>query len=236
MGEDTKEAFTALSRFSSVAESRSETPFVSGNCAFDLPPLTKTVSMFTPFHQAAVRGFGPAASRVPAVEGEQGRTHPQLVSTQRMVVFAVVAGVSEYPIKGHMAAGLPQGGRQFGRILTRAFTDDQRGKQMRSRMTDQRQFRPSGPQKPPIATAQNVVPGGRARFHSGGVDRSFRTPFYTSQVPCPAPDRGQQAVPSLVFWNRLSACHNVEWSGMSSSSPNAARKSPRSLSRATIPR
>jgi len=206
MRDDSKIALSFLRRFPTVAQRRPQPPLVAGDHAFHLPPLAIGPAVEVCFHLPAVWGFRPAAAGVPPVQGDQGRTDPQVLTSQAMIVLPVVGGIPQQAVDRQVMGCLPNRGGKLAGISAGPLTEDRPHDEVRPGMADQGEFRPMAPDKRPVlGSAKEVVPRRVTALQAGRVNG--RLGFTLDQAACPGStdNRGQEIVEGPFFRSRCSA-------------------------------
>lgn len=206
MRDDSKIALSFLRRIPTVAQRRPQPALVSGNRAFHLPPLAIDQAVEVCFHLSAVCGFRPAAAGVPPVQGDQGRTDPQVLTSQAMVVLPVISGIPQQAVDRQVTGRLSNRRGKLARISAGPLTEDRPHDEVRPGMADQGEFRPMAPDKRPVlGSAKEVVPRRVTALQAGRVNG--RLGFTLDQAACPGStdNRGQEIVEGPFFRSRCSA-------------------------------
>jgi len=117
MCKNSQKAFAILAWLAGSPQGGAEQPLVSGNSAFNLPAIVVNALMEPLLHLSAVFGRRPPAATSPDVEGNDCGADAELFSTQAMVVFPVVGGVSKEPIKAQVLCRLDDSLRELSRVV-----------------------------------------------------------------------------------------------------------------------
>jgi hypothetical protein len=191
------------------AQRRAETSLMARDRTFDLPALTVDSSKEAPFHLPAVFGAGPGSGPSFACR-DNGGTNAKFLSAQYMVVFGIVAGVSQEPIEVNVLRGLPHGRRKLRRILRRAEAHEGAGQQMALAVTHQRQLWPMQSGKAFLAATPDVVAADMARLEPRGIDDALGA--FADQRSCvrSPEDDSLEKNEGVFFKSRRSAYERVE--------------------------
>ena len=120
-----------------------------------------------------------------------------------MVVLAVVAGIAQQAVDGQVVNRLPDGIGKLWRVLTGPLTDHHRCEQIAVCLTDHRQLRPTGTEKPLVSDAVDVVLRDVTTFQTGGVDGCFGLLVDQATRFGNTENGGEKGIESPFFSNRL---------------------------------
>ena len=205
MCKNSQKAFAILAWLAGSPQGGAEQPLVSGNSAFNLPAIVVNALMEPLLHLSAVFGRRPPAATSPDVKGNDCGADAELFSTQAMVVFPVVGGVSKKPIKAQVLCRLDDSLRELSRVVRWSTGHYHPGNQMGLAVTDDGHLWPATAAETLVALALNVIGAGVAVFQSGGVDRPFGTLVYLAEGAGSLESRSEQALKSPFFSRRFSA-------------------------------
>jgi hypothetical protein len=227
----------SISRFIAAAPQRRAKPaFQPREDTFRLPTVSVLAAVEATNHLSAVMLLGPFA-RAASIEGNDRRTDPQSLSGHAVIGFGVVSTVGQQAIDLQIPTRLEQCGREQGRIVGRPHPRDSRSDEMRSRVTDDREFGMLAVTVAPvsIAPATGVVCRTDRGRQTGRVDGSFGLLFDQTRLVSIVEDRTQQAFKAPFFASLRRAWKSVVGCGSFLSS-RVCRKSDQSSRYATMPR
>lgn len=205
MSQNSEQALTFLSLVVSGSQGGAEQPLMSADHALDLPALPIDAFEEPPFHLPPILGFGPAASRVTSVQGDDRTANPQPLAAQAVVALAVIAGVAQQTGQVDVANGLPHRGPKLRMVVARSANHEGSGNQMALRVTDQGELGPAATAKTPVSTAFYKVGAHVVAFQAGGVNRSLGLGSDQVKLASAVENGAQEAGKSPFFRRRSSA-------------------------------
>src|SRR5258708_646469 len=116
MSQNPQQAFIELRRFVAGTQKGAQKPLMSGESAFNLPPLAINFMKESFFHLSAIFGFGPLQGISSASRNHSG-ANAQNVPAQDMIVLSVVSGIAQDLIPTSFGCSLKQNGSKLRRVL-----------------------------------------------------------------------------------------------------------------------
>ena len=205
MRQDPQQALALLSGVVPGPQGRVQQALVARDHAFDLPAMPVDALGEPAFHQAAVLGLGPTTPRVPAVQRNGRAGNAQLLSTQDVVAFAVVAGIGQQAGQAQVPDRLAHGRGELGMIVAGTSDDRGPGNQMGLCVADDGQLGPTSATKTPVSAAIHEVGADVVGLQAGGVDGPFALGADQPTLDGTLEDNGQEPVKSPFFISRCSA-------------------------------
>lgn len=209
MRENPQQTFGFLRRPAPRAQGRTETAFMARDGALDLPALAVDSAKEAPFHLASIFCRGPRSGSSFA-RWNDGATNAELLSTEHVVVFGVVAGIGQEPIEMDVRGRLPQGRGELRRVLRGAETHEGAGQQVALAVAHQRQLRPVQAGEAFLPATPDVIATHVAALQPRGIDDALGA-FADQRTPVrPLEDDSLEKNEGVFFRSRRSAYERVE--------------------------
>lgn len=209
MRENPQQTFSFLRRPAPRAQGRTETAFMARDGALDLPALAVDSSKEAPFHLTSIFCRGPRSGSSLARRNDGG-TNAKLLSSEHMVVFSIVAGIGQEPIKVDVRCRLSHGWCELRRVLRGAETHEGAGQQVALAVAHQRQLRPVQAGEAFLAAAPDVVAADMARLKPCGIDDALGTFADQCALVRSLKDDSLEKNEGVFFNSRRSAYERVE--------------------------
>lgn len=191
-----------LGLIESGSQGRTQEPFVARDGTFDLPAIAVDAVVETSFHLGAVLG-GRSFLAPSWVQRDHSGTYAKFLAAQAMVVFRIVSGIGQEPVKVQVLGGLSYSGRELGRVIARPPSDHGPGKQVRSGMAHEGQLWPTLAPKAPVALALDVVTAGMAGLQTRGINSRLRALLDQPSGSCAVENGPHKRIESPFFRRRL---------------------------------
>ena len=130
---------------------------------------------------------------------------PQVLSCQRMIGFGIKPGIAQQAIQPKVPAGLNHGRGKMGTVVVRASGHNTTPEQVGLRITDGRDFGPSGILGCAFAGPVKVVGADMTGFESGGINGPLGLVGDQIQLPGAVQQGRQQVFKCPFFSSRCSA-------------------------------
>lgn len=174
-----------LSWIGTCRESRTKPSFVAREAAFGLGPVAILPTRESVMHHPSIPTL--RWSRCVAwVDGNRRAADTEFFTTQRVIMFRIIAFVGQNPSRSKVGCRLPHRRREVGRVLTRALSGNRSNNQLRSRVKNSGQLWPSGMRRRAPATPSLKVYRGMPSLQSRCVDRRSVVNIVSDQATGPS--------------------------------------------------
>ena len=204
MSQDFDKAFTLPRRIVSGSQGRTQDSFVLGKTAFNLDSLTIGLFREVSLHLLSVSALGRLGTPTTVQRDHRG-ADPQVLSCQRMIGFRIKPGIAQQAIQPKVPAGLNHGRGKMGTVVVGASGHNTTPEQAGLRITDGRDFGPSGILGCAFAGPVKVVGADMTGFKTGGINGPLGLIRNQIQLPGAVQQGRQQVFKSPFFSNRCSA-------------------------------
>jgi hypothetical protein len=202
--ENSTETLELLMKPRSIPEGTAQQAFVSRDGALDLPALAVDPLGKALLHLASVLRLGPLSS-VSFPSRNDGRSNPERLPAEYVVVLGVVSRVSQDPIKGHQSRSFLHGRCELGRVLRRPHADVRPRQEMGAPITDQGHLGPAHSDMPLLPLSPHVVSTDMAGLQARGVHDAFRALGDELQLASAPEDLSLKNSEGSFFKRRFSA-------------------------------
>ena len=191
MREHSQDGFALLRGRVSCGKRRAESALVPGEHALRMPALVIEYLGKGTSHGASVVRFRPAATRIAWIQVDHRLADPQDLATEPVIVFPVVARISEHCIERQGDGRLTYYGSELGRVLRWSDPGHSTHNQVRMRMDHGGEL---GPRPATmrcafrLSTTDAVVETHMPGFQTSRVHGSHRGGINQSCAPCTADD------------------------------------------------
>jgi hypothetical protein len=153
-------------------------------------------------HRAPIRRRRPAPPAVARIERDDRVANAEFFPAESVIMFGVVARVSQHGVEAQQPSGLAQRRRELRRVLSRPGAGHRTDDQVRAEVNNGREL---GPRATPVRrrlrhpAADAEVETDVVGLESGGIDRRDRRAVKQARSPGPHEDGALRAAKGAPF-------------------------------------